>query len=117
MATAMRTAKKQQVEIGKTTTLHMHHAFLYIIFFAITAGLQSENSYFFSHLTEDVTTRQWFSFSFCELNLIQSFRVQLLKKSSTFDKIKRVGIIRAMKFETGGIRFLGDVISAIAIVA
>ena len=44
MATAMRTAKKQQVEIGKTTTLHMHHAFLYIIFFAITAGLQSENS-------------------------------------------------------------------------
>ena len=47
MATAMRTAKKQQVEIGKTTTLHMHHAFLYIIFFAITAGLQSENSYFF----------------------------------------------------------------------
>ena len=32
-------------------------------------------------------------------------------------QIKRVGIIRAMKFETGGIRFLGDVISAIAIVA
>ena len=40
----MRMVKKQQAEIGKTTTLHMHHAFLYIIFFAITAGLQNETS-------------------------------------------------------------------------
>ena len=30
MATAMRTAKKQQVQIRKKTTLHMCHAFLYI---------------------------------------------------------------------------------------
>ena len=54
MVTAMKTAKKQQVEIGKTTILHMHHAFLSIIFFAITAGLQSETSSFFSHFMEDV---------------------------------------------------------------
>ena len=27
---ASRTAKKQQVQTGKTTTLHVHHAFLYI---------------------------------------------------------------------------------------
>ena len=28
--TVTRTAKKQKVLIGKTTTLHVHHAFLYI---------------------------------------------------------------------------------------
>ena len=28
--TATRTAKKQSVYIGKTTTVHVHHAFLYI---------------------------------------------------------------------------------------
>ena len=29
-ATATRTAKKQLVKIGKTTTLHVHHTFLYL---------------------------------------------------------------------------------------
>ena len=30
MAMAMRMAKKQQVQIGKTSTLHLHHVFLHI---------------------------------------------------------------------------------------
>ena len=30
VTTTTRTAKKQKVLIGKTTTLHVHHAFLYI---------------------------------------------------------------------------------------
>ena len=39
--TATRTAKRQQVLIGKTTTLHVHHAF-FVYFFAVSARLQRE---------------------------------------------------------------------------
>ena len=39
--TATRTAKRQQVLIGKTTTLHVHHTF-FVYFFAVSARLQRE---------------------------------------------------------------------------
>ena len=58
-------------------------------------------------MEEDENTRQGFSFSY--LATAVWFRIQLLKKSPTFDTIKsRVGI-RAMEIETAQIHFLGDV--------
>ena len=44
IVTAIRTDKKAIRQISKTTTLHMHHAFLYIIFLAVVAGLQHESA-------------------------------------------------------------------------
>ena len=44
IVTAIRTDKKAIRQISKTTTLHMHHAFLYIIFLAVVAGLQRESA-------------------------------------------------------------------------
>ena len=36
--------KKAIRQISKTTTLHMNHAFLYIIFLAVVVGLQCESA-------------------------------------------------------------------------
>ena len=58
----MRTAKKQQVQIGKTSTLHLQHAFLYISLpslhnydvkrpnFMFVKGMRTHDNHFLFHL-------------------------------------------------------------------
>ena len=60
-ATATRAAKKQLIQIGKTSCYFVH-------FFAITARLRLE-TFLISHFMEDENARQGVSF-FCELKYI-----------------------------------------------
>ena len=80
-ATSTRTSKKKSVYIGKTTTLHVHHAFLYI-------SLPSLHYYdvkmpIFTFCGERERKTRTSSFFF--RTSIQSFRIELHKKLRTFD--------------------------------
>ena len=61
-------------QISKTTTLHVHYAFLYISFCRCCSPIT--RNFLVSRFTEDVNTRQQFSFSFTEL------RYSLLESTS-----------------------------------
>ena len=89
---------------SRTTTLYVHHAFLYILCsHCTTTRWQCLNSRF----VEDGNTRQWLSFSFPEL-WSQSFRIQLEKKIANIWRINWDGL-SAIKFEAAQIHFLSDV--------
>ena len=68
--------KAKGFRIGKTTALHVHHAF-FVHFFAVTAGPQRKNAKF------HVLWSMWKldnDFLFFSWTLIQSFRIQLQRK-------------------------------------
>ena len=67
LATEPRTPNKKKKKwnyIGKTTTLYVHHAFLYISFPSLHTTTWN---FLISRFMEDGNTWQRFSFSFCEL--------------------------------------------------
>ena len=78
--------KKAKVSIGKTTALHVHHAFLYI-------SLPSQHDYVVKipNFTfcggREHKTRTFFFFSW---TLIQPSRIQLQRKLPTFDELNEM---------------------------
>ena len=67
--TLTRTAKKQQVKIGKTTTLHVHHLFFFCTFRSLPSLHDMPN------LRRDKNkkaARQRFSFPFPELRTLRA---------------------------------------------
>ena len=56
---------KPITQISKTTTLNVHYAFLYIFFYRHCSP--TTRNFLVSRFTEDVNTRQQFSFSFSDL--------------------------------------------------
>ena len=63
---------------------------------------------------EEENTRQFFTFSLCELSY-GPLESNSCKKIANILQIKRFGI-RAMKFEKARIHFLGEVFVAVAVV-
>ena len=63
---ATRTAKKQWLQISKTKTLHVHHAFLYISLLSLHDYDVKMPDFTFYYI-EDVNTQQQFPFSSPEL--------------------------------------------------
>ena len=100
-----RTAKKQQVQIRKTTTLHVQHTLLQI-------SLQSLHDYDvklpdftrISNLLEDLNTRQRLPFSFSKLQYMSP------------SEFKSRKICQHFKFEAARINFSSEFFVAVAVV-
>ena len=91
---------------NKTTTLHLHHAFLYISLPSFhDYNVKLPNFTFCSEREQKTTTFFFFSWT-----LTQSFRIQL-----HIWRIKLDGI-SAIKFEAAQIHFSSDVSVAVAVV-
>ena len=86
--------KNQLVKISNTTTLHVHHAFLYISLPSLhDYDVKIPNFTFFWGCTHKTTT-----FFFFSRILTQSVRIQRQKKIASIWRIRRDGI-SAIKFE------------------
>jgi len=83
--------------IGKTTTLHVHHAFLYISLPALHDYDLKMTNFMFCRGMEHKTT----TFFFFSWTLILSFRIQLQKKKSKIWRYR----ISALKFEAARLHF------------
>ena len=95
----------------KTTTLHVHHAFLYISFPSLHDYDVKFPNFTFCGGREHKTT----TFFFFLRTSIQSFRVQPLENLSIFDELNEIKI-SAIKFKATRILFLSDVSVAVAVV-
>ena len=73
--------------ISKTTTLHAHHAFLYISLPSLHDYDAKMPNLMFTGGREQTTTVTFFFFSY---TLTQSFRIQLQKKMPTFDELSKM---------------------------
>ena len=92
--------------ISKTTTLHVHHAFLYISLPSLHEYDVKMPNFTFCRGREHNTT----TFFFFSCTSIQSFRIQPRKKTANIWRIEREGIIiNATKFEAVRLYFLSDV--------
>ena len=87
--------QKQKLLIGKTTTLHVPHAFLYISLPSLRDYVVTMPNFTFCGGRVHKTTTFFF---FC-WTFIQSFRIQIQKKLLTFDGTERDGK-SAIKFDT-----------------
>ena len=85
-ATTTTTSKKQKIYINKTTTLHVHHAFLYICLPSFPDYDEKVSNFKFCGGHDHKTTTFFFSPS----TSIQSFRLQLQKNSPTFDELDKM---------------------------
>ena len=79
-------SKKGIDKIIKTTTLHVHHAFLYISQPSLHHYNVKVPTFTFCRGREHKTT----TFFFYSDTLIQSFRIQLPKNLPTFDELKEM---------------------------
>ena len=96
--------------IGKTTALHVHHAF-FVHFFAVTARPQRENAKF------HVLWSMWKldnDFLFLFLNFDTVFQNLTPEKIANIWLIKRDGI-SAIKCEAARLHFLSDIFVAVAV--
>ena len=82
--------KSNRFRISKTTTLHVHQAFLYISLPSLHDYDVEMPNFTFCGEREHKTTTLFF---FCR-TLIQSFRIQLQKKLPTFDKLDEMEYAR-----------------------
>ena len=96
---------------GKTTTLHVHHAFLYISLPSLHDYNVKVPHFTFCQVRELKTT----TFFFFSWTLIQSLEFNSRKNISSIWRIKQDGI-SAIKFEAARIHFLRDVFVALAVV-
>ena len=75
-------------QFGKTTTLHVHHAFLYISLQSLYNYDVKMPNFTFCGGREHTTT----TFVFFSWTLIKFFRIQIQKKIANIWRIERVGI-------------------------
>ena len=85
-ATATRTAKEQLVFVSRTTTLQVHHAFLYISLPSLHVHEVKMPHFTFSGERERKAT----TFFFLSCPSIYSLRIQLQKNQPTFDKLNEI---------------------------
>ena len=88
--------KKKKVYIDKTTTLQVHHAFLYISLPSLHDHNVKIPNFTFGGGLEDKTTTLFF-FSWTS---IQPARVELQKKLPTLDELNEMEYTRAITFQT-----------------
>ena len=89
----MTAMQRERQKIGKTTILHVHHAFLYISFLSLhDYDVKMPNFRFCGRCEHKMT------FFFFSWTSIQSFRIQHLREE-----------LKNLKFEVAQLHFLSDV--------
>ena len=96
----MTAIQRERQKIGKTTILHVHHAFLYISFLTLHDYDMKMPNFRFCGRCEHKTTFFFFSWT-----SIQSFRIQLQKNCQHLRKE-----LKNLKFEVAQLHLLSDVL-------
>ena len=104
--------KKQLVKISKTTTLHVHHAFLYI---SLPSLHDYDVNYLISRFIYNVNKRRRIALILCKPGYFIFLKNPTLGEFAYIKHSDRVGII-ALKFHRSKSQFLSDVFAAVAVV-